>query len=213
MKYKLSLIVALFCLVTLGVYAQNSALLKGSSIVKGSIGFSSSKQTLEVENLPVAEQFNALTSKIKTANLGVEYNFLVKSSVYIGVAGFISSHKLKIERYSREIRKSSELLEVGPNLGILLGNMEGKANTVLGYLNMSPRYLSLLNKYQGYSIVFGFGILTRIKEHLAIDLNCGIHMQTLTGGPFLHNFNNPYNNDKSTMIDINIGFTGLLSKK
>ncbi len=213
MKQKL-IILTFFCLATFGLYAQKSAIPKGSSIVKGSIGFSSAKQTLEAKNLPVTYQFNTPTSKINIINLGAEYNILLARSVYLGIAGFLRSYKLKTEHNSRDIRVTNESLEIGPNFGLLAGNTEGKAH-LMAYVNMSPRFLSLLNNYQGYSIVFGFGVLGRVKEYIAIDLSCNAHVQTIFGSQangYFGGFGNSYNL-KGTMLDINIGITGLLSKK
>ncbi len=210
MKYKLSLIVALFCLVTLGVYAQNSALPKGSSIVKGSIGFSFAKQTITANNLPVSFDFKTPTEKHHMLNLTLEYDMLLSRLAYIGVATSLMSHKRFITHNDEEWTLTNEFLEIGPNIGFLLGNTKENTKAIM-YTFLSPRFVSYLDGDVGVSGVVGLGILLKLKEQLAIDFGINGRYQSIHAE---EGYGYTYSSSSNMfIIDLNIGLTGLLTYK
>ncbi len=210
MKHKLSLIVALFCLSTFSLYAQDNFLPKGSSIVKGSIGFSFAKQTTTANNLPVNFDFKTPTEKHRMLNLTLEYDILLSKLAYIGVTTSVMSHKRFITSNDNEWTLSDEFLEAGPNIGFLFGNNQENTRAVM-YTFLSPRFVSYLDGDVGFSGVVGLGILLKLKEQLAIDFGINGRYQSVR---VEEGYGYTYSSSSNMfIIDLNIGITGLLTYK
>ncbi len=219
MKYKLSLIVVLLCFTSLGLYAQNGFLPKGSRIVKGSIGFSSSKQTSDFAfDLPTPYyQPPSHTIKQRTLNVSIEYSTLLNKTIYIGPVGSISTQKTILSAKDFETEATNVLADIGVNFGFLFGNTPEKMSRVLPYVSLSPRFLfgayssyysNSLSHY-GYSAVANLGLLIRLKERVALDTSVSGHFQSIypTSSFYGKNAINGF------LLNINLGITGLLSKK
>lgn len=198
---------------SIATQAQNSYLGKGSSIVKGGIGFAYVTQNTETQNTIT---YSTSEQKFHHSRFSIDgaYNILLNQYVYMGVVAGFTHEAVKYSQYNYNYKLKLNYLETGPNIGILLNN-DGNNKTIV-YAQLNPTYLSNFDNTQGITANIGLGVLIRPHDKWALDIGISAGYRNLWKEGSSYYF--PYHHTADYELDgyilqLHLGITGLFSPK